>query len=152
MADDGPVSARLSDEEFLYLLQLLRRYAETDLDQWDNWRLDTEHGRVFVLIMLRPPPGVPEDAFGEMRIPAAERYRTGRFARTGDPGEVTSGADLARLVGEMSAGLAGGGAAEWENATLGRFLGALPACFGGRQDAPSWAAFAQALVTATGYE
>lgn len=52
----------------------------------------------------------------------------------------------------MSADLADGGAAEWENATLGRFLEALSACLEGDEDDANRAAFARALVKATGYE
>jgi hypothetical protein len=52
----------------------------------------------------------------------------------------------------MSADLAGRGSAEWENATLARFLEALTACLEGGQAAASWAALARALIKATGYE
>lgn len=52
----------------------------------------------------------------------------------------------------MSTDLAGRGTAEWENATLGRFLEALSACIEGAQDGATWSAFAKALATAAGYE
>jgi len=52
----------------------------------------------------------------------------------------------------MSADRADRGSAEWENATLARFLEALSACLqDGKQDA-RWAAFARALVTSSRYE
>jgi hypothetical protein len=157
MADDECVSAKLSDEEFWHLLQLMERYAETDMDQWDTWRLDTSYGPVYVRITRELTAGEPEQAYRRRPIPLAERYRTGRPARTSDTGEVGSRAGLARVVREMSADLAGQGAVEWENATLGRFLDALAAYLddSGRPDdgdEASWAVLARALIAATGYE
>lgn len=52
----------------------------------------------------------------------------------------------------MSSDLAGTDAAEWKNATLGRFLEALSACLEAEEVGASWAAFVRALVKATGYE
>lgn len=37
----GLVRDRMSADETEHLARLLYRYAETELDQFDNWRLDT---------------------------------------------------------------------------------------------------------------
>lgn len=44
----------LSDDDFKRLLELLRRFCEADLDQYDHWRLQTDHGAVYVDISRRP--------------------------------------------------------------------------------------------------
>ena len=38
----------MSDEEFRTMVKLLHRYAETELDQWEAWRLPTTYGDVFI--------------------------------------------------------------------------------------------------------
>ncbi len=75
------MTARLSDEEFWYLLQMLQRYTETDMDQWDRWRLRTACGPVYVRISRRLPQDEPEQAFRALEVPLAARHRTGRPAR-----------------------------------------------------------------------
>ncbi|SBT50006.1 hypothetical protein [Micromonospora narathiwatensis] len=53
----------LSDAEVQELTRLLARLASHDLDQWENWRIDTSHGPVFMSISRKLLPGWPEDAF-----------------------------------------------------------------------------------------
>lgn len=43
--DDDPT---LTEEEFGELLLYLRRYANTELDQFEHWSLTTKFGRVYV--------------------------------------------------------------------------------------------------------
>ncbi|GAA4729505.1 hypothetical protein Prum_091130 [Phytohabitans rumicis] len=58
------VGGRLTEAELRDLAQLLARYASHDLDQWDNWRIETSHhGPVYVTIANSLHPGWPEEAF-----------------------------------------------------------------------------------------
>ena len=85
-------------------------------------------------------------------------YETGR-STTADPSSVTDrdsfGDFLELVLGDFRLG---GGATEWENATLEDFLEALAAFSEARlvgeteQDRASWQLFAQMIVAATGYE
>jgi hypothetical protein len=89
-------------------------------------------------------------------------YDTGRFAEVGDLSQVDSRIGLAQVIERMLSDLLAHPDG-WENPTLGRFLEALAASLealpglyanGGEHfpEAPTWKAFAEALVMATGYE
>ncbi|GGR76748.1 hypothetical protein GCM10010169_21150 [Micromonospora fulviviridis] len=53
----------LGDAEIRELARLLARFASHELDQWENWRIDTTRGPVFVSVSRELPPGRPEEAF-----------------------------------------------------------------------------------------
>ncbi|TQJ24316.1 hypothetical protein FBZ33_4642 [Micromonospora sp. A202] len=53
----------LSDAEVRELTRLLARFASHDLDQWENWLIETSYGPVFMSVSRKLPPGWPEDAF-----------------------------------------------------------------------------------------
>ncbi len=53
----------MSADEVEELARLLYRYAETELDQWDNWRLDSEIGPVYVSMSMELPPDCSDQAF-----------------------------------------------------------------------------------------
>jgi hypothetical protein len=52
---------RLTDAELGELARLLARYATHDLDQWENWRIETGYGPVYVLLTREVMPGWPEE-------------------------------------------------------------------------------------------
>jgi hypothetical protein len=52
---------RLTDAELGELARLLARYAANDLDQWENWRIETSHGPVYLLLTRMVMPGWPEE-------------------------------------------------------------------------------------------
>lgn len=54
---------RLTDAELRELVRLLARYANHDLDQWENWRVETRHGPVYVLLARGLMPDGPQEAF-----------------------------------------------------------------------------------------
>lgn len=54
---------RLTDAELRELARLLARYASHDLDQWENWRIETSHGPVYMLLTRGLMPDWPEEAF-----------------------------------------------------------------------------------------
>jgi hypothetical protein len=152
----------MSADEVEQLAGLLYRYAETELDQFDNWRLETEIGPVYVNMSMELLPDWSDRAFDSVPKPGA-RWQTGRFANVDGVGQVASREDVQRVIAQMRADLAGRGSREWENPTLGRFLEALEAVLDGvpgrlaRQGyaesaQPDWALLAQILVAATGYE
>jgi hypothetical protein len=148
----------MSSDEVEQLAGLLYRYAETELDQFDNWRLDAGVGPVYVSMSMTLLPDWSDRAFDPIPRPG-ERWETGRFARVDGAGQAASRQDVQRVIAQMRADLAGRGSREWENPTLGRFLEALEAVLDGLPSRgetepaqPGWAFFAQALVAATGYE
>ena len=152
----------MSAEESEQFLRLLYRYAETELDQWDNWRLDTEIGPVYVSMSMELLPDWSDRAFDPVPKPGT-RWQTGRFAHVDCAGPVASRQDAQRVIAQMRADLAGRGSQEWENPTLDRFLEALevvldglPGRFAWQGKAepaqPDWALLADILVAATGYE
>jgi len=54
---------RLSDAELRDLARLLARFVSHDLDQWENWRIQTSYGPVFVSITNQLMAGWPEETF-----------------------------------------------------------------------------------------
>ncbi|MFC7308160.1 hypothetical protein ACFQVC_28545 [Streptomyces monticola] len=61
-APDGP----LADDEARQMLDLLHRYCEHDADLFDQWRIDSSRGPMYVTITDAPLPGVAADAY---RVP-----------------------------------------------------------------------------------
>ncbi len=45
------------------MLRLLRRHSETDMDQWENWRMQTSFGQVYVEVRRSPSPGLDDTAY-----------------------------------------------------------------------------------------
>ena len=66
---DGLVRERMSADESEQLVRLLYRYAETELDQWDNWQLDTEVGPVYVSMSMALLPDWSDRAFDRVPKP-----------------------------------------------------------------------------------
>jgi hypothetical protein len=56
----------LSEPEFRTFTELLRRFCEHNLDQWENWRCRTTRGSVYINISRTLPAGHPEEAYFEM--------------------------------------------------------------------------------------
>jgi len=152
----------MSAEESEQLVRLLYRYAESELDQWDNWRLDTEVGPVYVSMSRELLPDWSDRAFDPVPKPGT-RWQTGRLAHVDRAGPAASRQDAQRVIAQMRADLAGRGSQEWENPTLDRFLEAFEAVLDGlpgrlawqgkaEPAQPDWALLADILVAATGYE
>lgn len=93
--------------------------------------------------------GTPADKICRVNEP----NETGRFADV-SVNAVNTASDVSTVVRLMREDLTGHPDA-WENSTLDRFLEALEAVLvdhAGDVSAPTWAVFAELLVTATGYE
>lgn len=43
--------------------ELLKRFAETELDQWVTWRTETSWGPVYITIERSLPPGVSPETY-----------------------------------------------------------------------------------------
>jgi hypothetical protein len=71
--EDRSVSEDLSASEYEQLRQLLQRFAERHLDQYENLRFETSYGPVFVLMTRELPSGWPSEAFRAMRRPVPGR-------------------------------------------------------------------------------
>ena len=61
---------RMSDDELNELKRLLYRYAEVELDQWDNWIVGNSCGDVYINISNKMPDGHTEA--GYIRLPPPE--------------------------------------------------------------------------------
>lgn len=154
----------MSTDDWEHFTRLLYEYVETELDQFDHWRLEPAgwSSPVYVDIGMKLPPGHPEQAYDPLPRPGT-RWGTGRLANASPEG-VASREDLQRVIAELRADLTTRGWREWENPTLNRFLDALEAVLHDRaadrlasqaeteHDQPSWALIAAALIAATGYE
>lgn len=70
VSQDSEVAGHLSDAEFGALTDLLRRYCQYELDQWESWRCRTTYGYVYIDISRERPGGHPEQAYNE--LPAGE--------------------------------------------------------------------------------
>ncbi len=57
-------SQKLSESEFSEMLRLIHRFSVSEMDQWEQWKFDSEFGKVFVSI-TRQPSG-PEEAYAEL--------------------------------------------------------------------------------------
>ena len=44
----------LTEAEFSEMLRLLQRHAETDMDQWAEWRFSSPRGTIFVRVSNAP--------------------------------------------------------------------------------------------------
>jgi hypothetical protein len=120
----------MSPEDAEQLARLLYRYAETELDQFDNWRLDTEFGPVYVSMNMELLPGWSDRAFDPVPKPGT-RWQTGRSANVDGAEHAASREDVQRVIAQMRADLTRRGWPEWENPTLDRFLEALEAVLEG---------------------
>ncbi len=45
---------KLSDSEFNQMISLLHRYMSVDMDQFENWSFNTEHGPVYAELTRTP--------------------------------------------------------------------------------------------------
>jgi hypothetical protein len=63
MRTEPPAGGPLSDDEVRQLTFLLARFAAHELDQFENWRIETQYGPVFVAMTNRLPPDWPVEAF-----------------------------------------------------------------------------------------
>ncbi|WP_143220211.1 hypothetical protein [Actinomadura sp. CNU-125] len=64
---------RLSAEEFQSMLRLLRRFADTEMDQFALWRLDSGRAEpVYVSVGLKPV-GAAESSFTRFEPPDVGR-------------------------------------------------------------------------------
>jgi hypothetical protein len=58
------LDAKLTDEEYKQMVRLLYRFANTELDQFENAKFDTKHGPVFFSISRSS--GGYDDAFHDI--------------------------------------------------------------------------------------
>lgn len=55
---------KLNKSEFKTMIALLHRFASEDMDQFDNWSFNTQHGPVY--IELSRKPSGPESAYDDL--------------------------------------------------------------------------------------
>jgi hypothetical protein len=70
----------MNADEAEQFVRLLYRYAETELDQWDNWLLDTEVGPVYVSMSMAllpdwsPPRDTSKSSLARSKNSAGPRH------------------------------------------------------------------------------
>ena len=96
----------MSADESEQFVRLLYRYAETELDQWDNWLLDTEIGPVYVSMSMALLPDWSDQAFDRVPKPGTG-WQSGRSAHVDGAWQVASRQDAQRVIAQMRADLAG---------------------------------------------
>ena len=64
--------SKLTDDDAQTFFELLKRYCDEALDQFDMIRIDTEWGPVFVEITREVPPGCSEAAFRRLVRPVSD--------------------------------------------------------------------------------
>ena len=57
---------KMSNEEFLQMLSPLKRYACTEMDQWDLWKFDTSFSKIYINISMIPSHEGTEDAYTDL--------------------------------------------------------------------------------------
>jgi hypothetical protein len=55
---------KLTESELQQMLSLIKRFASTELDQFEHWKFDTEIGKVYLELSLRPTG--PAEAYMEV--------------------------------------------------------------------------------------
>lgn len=66
VSDEGQPKGPLSEPEFQRFTEMLRRFCEHDLDQWESWRCRTTYGYVYIDISRELPEGHPEGAYADV--------------------------------------------------------------------------------------
>ncbi|WP_206196920.1 hypothetical protein [Zooshikella ganghwensis] len=56
----------MSKEEFTQMLQLIKRYITTEMDQWEMWKFDTDRSRMYIDISMIPSQEGCEDAYTDL--------------------------------------------------------------------------------------
>lgn len=64
--DDTEAPGQLSDDEVEQFRRLLKRYCSHELDQWENWQVETSYGPAYVTLSRAPLPGVSPDAYQQL--------------------------------------------------------------------------------------
>jgi hypothetical protein len=55
---------KLSEEEFKEMIQMLNRYVESEMDQWELWKFNSSFGSVYVNVSMKPDAS--EDAYMDL--------------------------------------------------------------------------------------
>jgi hypothetical protein len=51
----------VSKEEFKELIQMLKKYVESEMDQWEMWKFHSSRGPIYINISMMPDAS--EDAY-----------------------------------------------------------------------------------------
>src|ERR1700677_5293709 len=102
------VTDRMSADGAEQLVRLLYRYAETELDQFDHWRLETGDGPVYMNMARQLLPDWSDRMFDPLPKPGTS-WQTGRFADVNGVEGVASREDVQRVIAQMRADLTGRG-------------------------------------------
>ena len=57
---------KLSDEEFASMVRLLKRYAETEMDQWELWKFSSSRSKIYISVSMYPSHKGAEDSYTDL--------------------------------------------------------------------------------------
>jgi hypothetical protein len=57
------MSEAMTPEEFHQMRALIKRFAETEMDQWAAWRTETRNGTVYISITRIPESGASHEGY-----------------------------------------------------------------------------------------
>ena len=60
------VNEKLSDEEFAAMVRFLKRYVETEMDQWELWKFDSSRSTIYVNVSMYPSHEGAEDSYTDL--------------------------------------------------------------------------------------
>jgi len=63
---DASLDQELSDEEFVLMVRLLRRYTATEMDQFEHWKFDGRFSTIYVDVSMYPSQNGNEDAYTDL--------------------------------------------------------------------------------------
>ena len=57
---------KLSNAEFVQMLKMIKRYVNTEMDQWELWKFDTSFSKIYINISMEPSHPGTEDAYTDV--------------------------------------------------------------------------------------
>ncbi len=57
---------KLSNAEFAQMLNLIKRYVNTEMDQWELWKFDTSFSKIYINISMEPSHPGTEDSYTDI--------------------------------------------------------------------------------------
>jgi len=57
---------KMSKEEFVQMIHLLKRYTTTEMDQWELWKFDTSFSEIYINMSMMPSHEGTEDAYTDL--------------------------------------------------------------------------------------
>jgi len=70
--------SKMSQDEFVLMLKLLKRFASTEMDQFALFKFDTSFSKIYVNMSMCPPVEGTEDMYSELSHLLEQSNRSGQ--------------------------------------------------------------------------